>query len=93
MRGHAAGEKHHPGHVLQTELEDVRGQKLARNNDLPGILVAHNAGEADVDAKRGVSEVEWEFKGDVIRDRPHELIAISKLTWEQLNKDGVDARD
>ena len=60
---------------------------------LPGEIVAHNGDETTADRKRGVSEVSWEFKGGVLRDRPHELIAISKLTWDQVNRNEVDARD
>lgn len=73
--------------------EEVGGHMFNVELVLPGTLVAHNADKAEVDADRGVSELEWEFKGNVVRDRPHELIAISKLTWDEVNRNGVDARD
>jgi hypothetical protein len=46
---------------------------------MPGELIAHNG---EVDESDDGDTVEWSFQGDAFRDRPHELIAISRVVHD-----------
>ncbi len=60
------------GHHFEIEIE------------MPGTIIAHNAENMDVDKDDAVSSAKWQFEGKVLRDRPHELIAVSRLAWDQV---------
>lgn len=53
---------------------------------MPGKIVAHNGDEVDTDDDDNVSTVTWQFVGNAFRDRPHELLVVSRTT------DGLDHR-
>lgn len=55
---------------------------------MPGTIVAHSAldNDIDVDEEAHMSTVEFEFDGEWFRDRPYELIAVSRLDYDTLKK-------
>lgn len=57
------------GHVFEIEVA------------MPGTIIAHSAldDEVEVDREKNVSKVRFTFKGDWFRDRPCEIIAVSRL--------------
>jgi hypothetical protein len=48
--------------------------------EMPGKVIAHNGD--DLDEVPGKSTVEWMFDGKAFRDRPYELLAISRVVDE-----------
>ncbi len=55
------------GHYFEIEVE------------MPGTVIAHNADKADTDADENVTTVQWQFEGNAFRDRPQELIVVSRV--------------
>ncbi len=46
---------------------------------MPGEIVAHSALDEDVDEDEGVSVVRFEFDGKAFRDRPYEIMVVSRV--------------
>lgn len=55
---------------------------------MPGTMIAHNAVDRDVevDEETSTSTMVFEFDGEWFRDQPHELIAVSRLDYNTLEK-------
>lgn len=55
---------------------------------MPGTIIAHNSLEDDVEVEddANTSTVSFRFEGDIIRDRPMELIVVSRIGHDQFNR-------
>lgn len=52
---------------------------------MPGTIIAHSAldDDIDVDEEENVSSVRFQFEGDWFRDRPYEMIVVSRVGHRQ----------
>ncbi len=52
---------------------------------MPGTIIAHSALDADIDVdeEENVSSVRFQFEGDWFRDRPYEIIVVSRVEHRQ----------
>ena len=62
--------------------EQVGAHQFEITVSVPGTIIAHNADEIEAGADEGAgqSAATWRFDGSAFRDRPHELVVVSRLT-------------
>jgi len=68
------------------EITDQLGGHLFEINVvMPGTIIAHSAldDDIDVDEEENVSSVRFQFEGDWFRDRPYEMIVVSRVEHGQ----------
>jgi len=66
--------------TLHAVTEDVGGHFFDVMVELPGEIVAHNAEEVENASNGSTHHFRWQFNGEAFRDRPHQLVAISKVS-------------
>ncbi|MHC5108433.1 MAG: hypothetical protein ACYTHJ_00975 [Planctomycetota bacterium] len=62
---------------------DTGGHKFDIVATLPGEVVGHNAEEITVSADGGTTGFHWTFGGAAYRDRPHVLVAITRVPHDE----------
>lgn len=62
---------------------------------MPGTIIAHSGlnDETEVDEDNNTSTVRFAFDGKLFRDRPHELIVVSRLDHDAVEKEESHAAD
>jgi hypothetical protein len=77
--------------------EQLGGHNFDISVTMPGTIIAHSGldDDVDVDEEAHTSTVEFEFDGRWFRDNPYELVAVSRLDHETLQKmrDRIDGSD